>query len=342
MCEQGEGPKEAVRHFFKPDVKCCTYEPHLPNYLVGAVLADPDPALDEGRRRLRARIASRIGTTPQFVAPPRKVNVLMRAARGSQWFGRSEAIVCPYLDREGGKCTVWRHRDAVCSTWFCKYAGGARGYAYWTALRDYMGFTELKLASWAARKIEPTSIERPGGRYKLSVEDLEDRAPSDAEYARCWGAYVGREEELYVATFEAVRALTREEFRSIVDEANDGKKWLDELEARYAALHSTVLPATLVRNPKMRVTPISGAQGGGMIVSTYSRFDPFALDADLYDVLRHFTAEESVEATLAKLAAQGIELQPELLFALYAQGVLVPPGGDAPEEQRAGGAASET
>src|SRR3954454_5365908 len=38
--------------YFRPDVKCCTYHPRLPNYLVGALLADDDPALAEGRRRV--------------------------------------------------------------------------------------------------------------------------------------------------------------------------------------------------------------------------------------------------------------------------------------------------
>jgi len=41
---------------FSPDTKCCTYVPHLPNFLAGGVFRDPDSSLDEGRKILRDRI----------------------------------------------------------------------------------------------------------------------------------------------------------------------------------------------------------------------------------------------------------------------------------------------
>ena len=34
---------------FEPSTKCCTFLPELPNFLVGAMLADTDPAAAEGR-----------------------------------------------------------------------------------------------------------------------------------------------------------------------------------------------------------------------------------------------------------------------------------------------------
>src|SRR5450631_4114901 len=69
--------------YFRPDTKCCTFQPHLPNYLVGALLRDADPALAEGQRRIRARIAQRVGVTPQWLAPGRKFSLLFEAARVS-------------------------------------------------------------------------------------------------------------------------------------------------------------------------------------------------------------------------------------------------------------------
>jgi len=59
---EGEGLETA---FFQPDLKCCTYHPTLPNYLVGAVLSDASPELDGGKRRIRGKIAARIGVTPE-------------------------------------------------------------------------------------------------------------------------------------------------------------------------------------------------------------------------------------------------------------------------------------
>src|SRR5687767_1905524 len=95
MCAPtGAAPSPDALHF-RPDAKCCTYHPTLPNYLVGALLADPDPALEEGRRRVRDKLAARVGVTPLWLAAPRKTMVLLEASRDTS-FGRSRALRCPY------------------------------------------------------------------------------------------------------------------------------------------------------------------------------------------------------------------------------------------------------
>src|SRR5580704_17978080 len=70
MCDKGSAPAGLATESFRPDVKCCSYHPTLPNYLVGEALADESLAV--GRERLRAKIAARIGVTPQWLAAPRK------------------------------------------------------------------------------------------------------------------------------------------------------------------------------------------------------------------------------------------------------------------------------
>ncbi len=88
--------------YFRTDLKCCTYQPQLPNYLVGAILADGDPAMDEGRRRIRAHIATRVGVTARWLAPSGKRTALLRASRASS-FGRTTTLRCPYyLPEQGG------------------------------------------------------------------------------------------------------------------------------------------------------------------------------------------------------------------------------------------------
>src|SRR5207248_709352 len=106
--------------YFHPDVKCCTYHPKLPNFLVGGLLSDGTPALAEGRRRVEAVIASRMGASPMWLAPPRKTRLLIEASRRSS-FGRSLALRCPYYEADGGLCTIWRWRESDCSTFFCKF-----------------------------------------------------------------------------------------------------------------------------------------------------------------------------------------------------------------------------
>ena len=75
MCDHGQiAPVEM--DYFEPKTKCCTYYPTLANYLVGAILADEGDDLAEGRRRLRERIARRIGFTPHLLMTPHNYTLL--------------------------------------------------------------------------------------------------------------------------------------------------------------------------------------------------------------------------------------------------------------------------
>jgi hypothetical protein len=159
MCDQGQLAPVAM-DYFRPDAKCCTYHPTLPNYAIGAILADRDEELAEGRKRLRAKIAARLGVTPEFIAAPRKYLLIYTAGRGSGFFGRSKVTLCPYFDEENnGRCTVWRYREAVCSTYFCKYTAGKPGWNFWDNMKGYLNYVEKKLAPRRSRSI-PTSPSR--------------------------------------------------------------------------------------------------------------------------------------------------------------------------------------
>jgi hypothetical protein len=329
MCDKGAGAPVAMA-YFKPDMKCCTYFPILPNYLVGALLSDDAPELREGQKRVRARIATRIGVTPYFVAPPRKQSIMMEASRETGAFGRSRTLLCPYFEpSEKGDCTIWRHRDAVCSTFFCKYEAGLRGHQFWSAIKEYLGYVEVGLAMFSARGVDPEVTEPKIPRLKLTRQDLEDRPPTDEDYASYWGKWIGREEEFYVACHDFVKAMKQEDFANGVDKTQQGRRYLADAAARYDALANLVVPPSLVRNPKM----VERHTGQSVVVTTYSINDSFALEKDLYDVLGMLKAEETLEQNLARLEKEhGIELAPELIKYLFMHAVLVAPepkGADA-------------
>jgi hypothetical protein len=121
--------------------------------------------------------------------------------------------------------------------------------------------------------------------------------------------------------------MPREEFATVVDQTNEGATHLLDLRARYEAIGSGLLPANLVRNPKMRETPA----GDSIVVTTYSLYDSFSLEKDLYEVLGMLRGEETVAQNLARLMAEHeIELAPELLQYLFVHGVLVAPAAPKP------------
>jgi Fe-S-cluster containining protein len=326
MCDKSGGshavPSNLETAFFRPDIKCCSYHPTLPNYLVGAVLADESLELSDGRDRIRQKIAARMGVTPEWLAAPRKFLVLLDAARESS-FGRSEALLCPYYERKEGKCSIWRHRESVCATFFCKHTSGATGHAFWTALRRYLCHVERTLARYAARSVAPTATEPEWPKNQLTREDLEDRAPSEAEYAKAWCDWVGREETFYVECAKHVARLDREAFARLVDEG-DGRSLLDTVTSSYETVTRPTLLPRLALNREMRV--VQGADGVG--VTTYSRYDSLFLSQALYDALRHFSGEDAIETVLERLRREHeVDLPESLLLELQLQGVMVPPAG---------------
>jgi Fe-S-cluster containining protein len=326
MCEKGDKGAKVCREseqksfdtaFFRPDIKCCTYHPTLPNYLVGAILYESSSDLEEGRRRIVAKIAGRIGVTPHWVAAPRKYLVLLDSARESS-FGRSDALVCPYYQREGGLCSIWRHRESVCATFFCKHGAGAAGHAFWTALRRYLFHVERTLAGLAARSVAPELVEPDLPRNRLTLEDLEDKPASD--YARTWQGWAGREEEFYVACARRVATLERDDFERQVDD-EVGQSLLAKAVAAYDAVAAPKLAERLVLNPDMRVVPAEGGVG----VATYSRYDSLFLTRDLYELLKEFK-DERLSSVVARLAREhDVEVPESLLLELQLLGVLTPP-----------------
>jgi len=322
MCEKGGGPAVPM-DYFKPDLKCCTYHPNLPNFLVGAILSDPDPALAEGRRRIRERIERRIAISPCWVAAPKKFQLLVMASRGTNVFGRAKSLLCPYYDgASGGLCTIWKHREAVCSTFFCKYEGGRPGFQFWTSLKAYLEHVEITLAHAAMRAVDAKLVEPKMGRLRLTAEDIDDLPPNAAEYDGMWRDWVGREADFYVACFEYVRDMGRDEFIRLVDGTPDGKKSLLDVRSRWDKLTSPQLPKTLALNSKLKVVPLAEQ----VVVTSYNPNDSFALDKELYEVLAMLDPNKTVAANLETLAREhGIELAPELLQHLYIHGVLAPP-----------------
>jgi hypothetical protein len=326
MCAKGDAargqsdPTDGAG-FFRPDIKCCSYHPTLPNYLVGAALRDDAESGAEGRARLRAKIAARFGVTMTWLAAPRKYLVLYDAARESS-FGRSESLLCPYFERATGGCTVWPFRESVCATFFCKHAAGATGQAFWKAMKRYLAHIEVALARYAATSIRGSAPPPELPRMKLTRDDLEDRPPGQADYAALWGDWVGREEAFYVECAKLVSHLGKDEIVRVVDDAG-GRELYAELGARHEAVTKPTLAPRLVLNKELRPLPVAG--GGGVRVTTYSSYDPLLLTQDLYDALSLFRADETTAEALTRLARDhDVELPEALLLEMQLAGVMTP------------------
>jgi hypothetical protein len=327
MCRPDGVPATTDVVHFRPDAKCCTYHPKLPNYLIGGVLADEHADMDGGKRRLRAKIAARVGVTPMWIAPPRKTSILLRASWASS-FGRSLVLRCPYFEEAGGGlCSIWRYREADCSSFFCKYSAGADGQAFWRSYNAYLRHIESCLSEHVTRAIAPHLTEPRLARGELTVEDLEDRAPDPAAYASYWREWEGREEEFYIACYRRAAAVTRDELAQILGE--EGRNRLAAMEDAHRRVMSPALPERLMLSPEIAAQAVPG----GVLVATYSRYEPLLLSADLYEALKEFRGDETVAQVYERLAREaGVSVPEAMLLALHQLRVVV-----AKEPARSGG-----
>lgn len=199
MVRSSSGDGEAK---FSSETKCCTYTPDLPNFLAGLVLADDDTAAATGRATLRARIERRTAVTPLSVGiPPSTAQVY--GATGDSVFGRSLALRCPHYVADVGRCSIWKHRNSVCMTWFCRYVRGPIGHQFWMQTKELFRAVESQLALLCAEELlgdsEQLIAVLAESRAALP-ERLADElvGPSSDRYAALWGSWTGREEEFFV------------------------------------------------------------------------------------------------------------------------------------------------
>ncbi len=307
--------------YFNPVTKCCTYQPKLPNYLVGGILADDTPEMAEGRRRVAGKVAAKIGVTPRWLAPAKKYTVLLEQTRAT-CFGRSATMRCPYFVEGDYNCTVWKYREADCTTFFCRNDAGEDGRNYWIAFDDYLRLVETKLSRWAAAAVAPALAGNDGEHPGLTLEELEDRAPREDSYRELWGDWLGREESFYRACAEAVRGLDAARFAAILADDEPARR-LTVLRERHDAVRHPRIPERLRPNPKLEVLP--GGPEGTRVVVGYARYEPVALPDIIYRLLAEFSGRETVREVQARiLRDEDADFTDELVVKMLQLRILCP------------------
>ena len=96
----------SLKEYFRADLKCCTYQPFLPNYIVGAILSDPEIAAVTKHLitdRIQAdQFVLPIGLFPSFSFQVEFIN------RDLHQFGQREDWLCPFFNKEENQCNIWR------------------------------------------------------------------------------------------------------------------------------------------------------------------------------------------------------------------------------------------
>ncbi len=295
---------EAYR--FRPDAKCCTYAPTLPNFLVGSALRDMPPG--PARASLERRIADPSVCTPHGVDVTEHQRSAYQALLAAETFGRAETLRCPHYLVEGGLCGLHEHRNGVCATWFCKHDRGVTGQRFWNALEVLLTLIERELSHWCA--------------CQLLYRTAPPGPPASDEQSE-WLAWAPHAADYYVRSAALVAELAWPEVQVVAGPD------LVPAAAAVLAAHAALEPAspTLVqiRRPPATLVPgalrISHKGPETTRVITYSDSDPLALPTDLVELLPRFDGRPT-EAVLAELAREGVILTPDLVERLVDFAVL--------------------
>jgi hypothetical protein len=274
---------------FADATKCCTYVPALANFLVGGALRGGSLV---GRERLLRRMAAQpASVTPHGLDATDDERDRYLDILAAERFGRDPSLFCPYYLREaGGQCGVWRHRNGICATWYCKHDRGARGQRFWRALEVLLTAIERELSHWCACTI------------------LFDEAPDAADGEVAWGRWRGREDEFFRRAAELVEPLSWSELHARIGPAVDDA--VQDLLAAYAAL-TAGLPDRL----QLGTIRVSHRDDERSRIVTYLDTDALELPTALLDLLPRFDGRPTGDV-LAELRALGVEVSPALLHLL--------------------------
>jgi hypothetical protein len=313
---------------FRPDTKCCTFVPHLPNFAVGQILKDTSAETAEGRATVERRVSEGIGVTPLGLDPS-EVYQLLYVQSKDKAFGRSLALRCPhYIDRDGGLCGIWRYRNATCATYHCKFVRGARGRRFWDRLRQVLHEVETGLERWCvdelgigdsaiAALIKPAS-EAKKSNGQLAASSVDGRV-DEQEHRRLWGStWIHREGEFYVAAADLVERLSWTDVAAICGIRL--RLLVRILRAAYAALHQVDTPTVL----EVGDVKITFGEVGFVTLQAYSAQDQLLAPQALLETLARFDGTRSTDDVLRDAKHHGIALTPWFVRRLVDYEVLVP------------------
>ena len=326
MCESGGNYQKPGSTYFNPESKCCTYLPRLHNFLVGMILTDDDPAMAAGRATVAARLQAGLAVTPLGLEQPAKHRALYTQIE-PRAFGRAQSLRCPhYLAEQGGLCGVWKYRNSICSTWFCKYARGAVGRDFWETAKLLLLTVEDDLSRWCAIQLDLDDtalalllVPRPasGPQPPLSPEELDGRVDLNLQ-RRSWGQWFGREQDFYRACAELVAPLRWSDVLAICGPEAQARARLTQ--RAYRRMTEGEIPGRLRMGG---FTVMEADADGYRLYHPDIGMDVFRLSARVMRLLPYFDGRPTAETVLHITEKEGLRFTDELLRRLVDFNILV-------------------
>jgi Fe-S-cluster containining protein len=226
-------PQNKAKIHYRADLKCCTFHPLVPNYMVGAILLDETATA--AHKILKDKIARREYSLPIGMVAPVKYQVEFNARQEND-FGQREDWLCPYYEKSNGNCNIWKNRGVVCTTFFCKSSYGKVGLKFWESLSSYLWYVELALLEEALTMLDFSP------RQVMTLLDYHNRQDGTAAEKKSWvlpektsrelwNGYLEDQEGFFIKAHNIIANMDKTAFHEAV-----GEQGLDFEEQIFALL----------------------------------------------------------------------------------------------------------
>lgn len=215
------GPRKNPEIHYQAHLKCCTYHPFQPNFLLGALL-EGDRLGPGAQASLDRKIKTGEYVLPiGMVAPvPHQVEFNHRSKHE---FGNREDWLCPFYERTTQNCGVWKYRGAVCTTFFCQSSYGEKGAQFWERLSDYLTYVEMALMEEALVMLDfsPRQISENLeflNRFEATPAELQLKTLPEVRLRKIWNGYFEDQEGFFIKCFHIVSQMTKKQFKEAMGE----------------------------------------------------------------------------------------------------------------------------
>lgn len=206
--------------YYAPELKCCTFYPYLPNFLVGAILSDPSKIYDGARDVLRQKISRRHYSLPCGMVAPIRYQIEFKENKKEK-FGKEQSWLCPYYNKSNQNCGVWRYRGVVCTTFYCRSSFGRMGKNRWALMSDYLSYVEMALMEEALVMLDfsPRQVVELLGylnRDQGTKMELCSWALLPKKSRQLWNGYFDEQEVFFKKCYQIVNKIKRKNFEEII------------------------------------------------------------------------------------------------------------------------------
>lgn len=201
-------------HKYKADLKCCTFWPFIPNYIIGSLLLSREEKYAVAQKVIRDLIQNHRFVLPLGVVAPPEYQRYFKKNK-SKIFGQSESFLCPYYLKDKNHCGIWIFRGSVCASFYCESSYGKKGNLFWQAFENYLSYLEMALAEevlvysdYSPRELSSQLEYLDGNRETLTP----------TTYEKIWKHHLNKEEEFYINSAKFVNDLPKTQISDIKGE----------------------------------------------------------------------------------------------------------------------------